>query len=363
MDKEKAAINKKALFGIGIAMLIGIVVVALSFVLSSTSAYVAKVNGQLIPLDEYKTLLAQGKKQYASRLQIDFKSETGRMMLANLQKRIIDHMVEKELIKQESGKLNIKVSKADVDKDIEEIIKNNFGGDRTKLEKALKENELTLTDLYRNLKDQKLSNDVYKKVTEKAKVNDAELQDYYKKNIESYKKQEEIQAAHILVKTEEEAKKIKERLLKGEDFASLAKQYSLDTSNKEQGGDLGFFAKGRMVKEFETAAWALKQGEISEPVKTNYGYHIIKKGETHPNKLIAFEEAKSMVKDKLLNEKQQEEYNKWLEQTKKVAKIDIKQEYLTVPSPVPTSNPTVKPSPSVPGAPAPTVSPVVGQSK
>lgn len=364
MNKEKEGLNRKALIGIVISMIIGGIVVILSFVLSSNSAYVAKVNNRVIALNDFKILLAQTKKQYATRLQIDFKSETGRMMLSNLQKQLINQLVERELIKQEAEKLNIKVAGSDIDKDLEDIVKNNFGGDRTKLEKALRENDMTLMDLRHNLKNQKLTIEVNKKVTAKAKVADDELNDYYKKNIESYKKLEEIQAFHILVKTEEQAKKLKEELLKGGDFVKFAKQYSLDTSNKDQGGDLGFFTKGRMVKEFEAAAWGLKPGEISEPVKTNYGYHIIKRGETHPDKLISFEEAKPLIKDKILKQKQQEEYRKWLENVKKVSKIEIKQEYLATPSPLPNpKQTTAKPSPFTPSSPVPANSPVVGQSK
>ena len=85
-----------------------------------------------------------------------------------------------------------------------------------------------------------------------------------------------VHCAHILVKTETEAKKILERLSKGEKFANIAKEASLCPSGK-RGGDLGTFGRGKMVKEFETAAFALKKGETSQAVKTKFGYHIIKR--------------------------------------------------------------------------------------
>ncbi|MEM2102046.1 MAG: peptidylprolyl isomerase [Candidatus Bathyarchaeia archaeon] len=87
---------------------------------------------------------------------------------------------------------------------------------------------------------------------------------------------DKVHCAHILVKTESEAKKILERLNKGEKFANIAKEVSLCPSGKK-GGDLGTFGRGQMVKEFETAAFKLNKGEISPPVKTKFGYHIIKR--------------------------------------------------------------------------------------
>jgi len=87
---------------------------------------------------------------------------------------------------------------------------------------------------------------------------------------------DKVQCAHILVKTEQEARSVLERLDKGEKFANMAKEVSLCPSAK-RGGDLGTFGRGKMVKEFENAAFALKKGEISPVVKTKFGYHIIKR--------------------------------------------------------------------------------------
>jgi parvulin-like peptidyl-prolyl isomerase len=89
---------------------------------------------------------------------------------------------------------------------------------------------------------------------------------------------DKVHCAHILVKTETEAKTVKARLDKGEKFAAIAKQVSLCSSGKK-GGDLGTFTRGKMVKEFEKAAFSLEKGQISGPVKTQFGYHIIKRVE------------------------------------------------------------------------------------
>jgi hypothetical protein len=102
---------------------------------------------------------------------------------------------------------------------------------------------------------------------------DAE-QKIYDAKVADIKPEEEIHARHILVATEAEAKEVKERLMKGEDLATVAKEKSKDPS--AEGGDLGFFGRGKMLKPFEDAAIALKDGEISDPVQTQFGWHIIK---------------------------------------------------------------------------------------
>ena len=88
---------------------------------------------------------------------------------------------------------------------------------------------------------------------------------------------DKIKCSHILVEKQSQALAVLDRLKKGEKFADLAKELSLDTGCGKRGGDLGYFGRGRMVKPFETAAFALPLGQISEPVKTEFGYHIIKR--------------------------------------------------------------------------------------
>ncbi|KAA0766297.1 peptidylprolyl isomerase PrsA [Bacillus sp. SH5-2] len=127
---------------------------------------------------------------------------------------------------------------------------------------------------------------------------------------ENYKP--EMKVSHILVKDEKTAKEVKEKVNNGEDFAALAKQYSEDTGSKEQGGEIPGFAPGQTVKEFEEAAYKLDAGQVSEPIKTTYGYHIIKA--TDKKELKPFDEVKGEIRKDLEEQRLQDTTGKWKQQ-------------------------------------------------
>jgi peptidyl-prolyl cis-trans isomerase C len=135
-------------------------------------------------------------------------------------------------------------------------------------------------------------------------VTDDAAKKIYDEKIGSVKPEQEIHARHILVATEAEAKEVAERLKKGEDFATIAKEKSKDTS--AEGGDLGFFARGQMLKPFEDAAFALEVGQISEPVQTQFGWHIIKVEEKRDQPLPTFDQVKEAIRTQLVQQKAQE---------------------------------------------------------
>ncbi|MGD0531135.1 MAG: peptidylprolyl isomerase [Methyloceanibacter sp.] len=148
-------------------------------------------------------------------------------------------------------------------------------------------------------------------------VSEEDAKKVYDEKISSVKPEEEIHARHILVSTEAEAKEIAERLKKGEDFATLAKEKSKDPS--AEGGDLGFFGRGQMLKPFEDAAFALEVGQISEPVQTQFGWHIIKVEEKRMRPLPTFDE----VKDTIISQLTQQKAKQTLTELHDAAKIDI----------------------------------------
>lgn len=126
----------------------------------------------------------------------------------------------------------------------------------------------------------------------------------YDEKIGGVKPEQEVHARHILVATEAEAKEVAERLKKGEDFATVAKEKSKDTN--AEGGDLGFFARGQMLKPFEDAAFALDVGKISDPVQTQFGWHIIKVEEKRDQPAPTFDQVKEAILSQLVQQKAQD---------------------------------------------------------
>jgi len=166
-----------------------------------------------------------------------------------------------------------------------------------------------------------------KKVETDAKVSDDDLKKFYEQNKDKFKTGEQVRASHILVKTEKEAKDILAQIKAGGKFEELAKKNSVDSS-AAQGGDLGWFGKGSMVPAFEQAALALKEGQVSDVVKSDFGYHIIKLTGKRPAGIRPFEEVKDQIKAAIMPSKQQEIFQKIKEDLKKGAKINIKEDVL-----------------------------------
>jgi peptidyl-prolyl cis-trans isomerase C len=132
-------------------------------------------------------------------------------------------------------------------------------------------------------------------------VSDADLKKAYDEKAAAAKNEEEVKARHILVEKEEDAKKISEQLKKGGDFDKIAKEKSTDKGSGERGGDLGWFTKDKMVPEFANAAFKLKKGEVSDPVKSDFGWHIIKLEDRRPVQMASFDEMKESLRSELTN--------------------------------------------------------------
>jgi parvulin-like peptidyl-prolyl isomerase len=187
------------------------------------------------------------------------------------------------------------------------------------------DNEVENDTAFQKQQDQILLRELYnKEILAKSEVSDSELKRHYEKL------KEEIHAWHILVETKAQADSIYQQLKEGADFGELAKERSIDPSAPNNAGDLGFFGWGRMVPEFQEEAFKLKDGEISRPVKTDYGWHIIKVVERREVDQPPFEEAKEMIRSKLQRDKTQRRVKEYFEELKKKVNFKLNEEALDI---------------------------------
>jgi len=294
----------------------------------SANDAVARVDGTVITKGELdravKVLLAQNQ----------IEQQLPPEVMKQAEGAALDQLISAELLYQEGSKLKIK----DLDKQVDEKIAANRAKFATQeeLEKALKEVDMTVKDMRdftrKDLVIAKLIETEY--AAKLAAPSDEEARKVYQENLDKYfRRPETVRASHILVGVEENAteaerKKAKEKaeaLLKrvkaGEDFAALAKSDSTCPS-KEEGGDLGAFPRGKMVPAFEEAAFALKVGEVSGVVETQFGYHIIKLTDRQEASTDKFEDVKPKIVQFLKQEKLQKIVAEHVEALRSKAKIE-----------------------------------------
>ncbi|SPP99712.1 putative Ppic-type ppiase domain protein [Candidatus Sulfobium mesophilum] len=223
-------------------------------------------------------------------------------------KNALNDLVEVELLYHEAKSRGMKASKDAVDKAVEENMKRL--GSEKKLKNALKKDGMTLDSYREKLGKYEMANAVVAAVVKETEYSEEELKDYYEKNKERYKKPEAMQIWHILVQvdpsaSEEEwlkkrdyALQLYQKIKDGEDFRSVAYKYS-EEAWKVKEGDLGILHRGQLEQEIEDVAFSLKEGEVSQPIRTYSGFHIVKAGERKPETQLSFEDAKNRLRDEL----------------------------------------------------------------
>lgn len=157
----------------------------------------------------------------------------------------------------------------------------------------------------------------------KLKVSDKEIREYYDKNKEYYKLPKRYKVSHIQVKEEREIKAVQERLSKGEPFEKLAKEVSIDKERAKEGGSLGYLEEGKMPPEFEKVLKRMKPGQISEPVKTPFGWHILRLEEVKEPSYIEFDTLKESIRNVLVEEKREKLMEEYIAKLKKRHKVVI----------------------------------------
>lgn len=288
---------------------------------------VASVNGEKITRQELSRQVNQLKESYEKQ-GIDFSGDNGQTMLESLEKATLDQMIDTKIMLQEAKKLG-KLTPDQVQEKVKPL-KEQFQSEE-EFKEFLAQVQLGEEDVAYILF---LQDEVTKDV---APASEEELRKYYDDNKELFSKPEQLEVRHILFfvddgtrgfparHTDDEARKMAEDIItqldQGKDFAELASEKSEDSSTKTEGG-LFTFSKGETVKEFSDAAYELKEGEYTEqPVKTNYGYHVIKLEKVIPATQDSFDQVKEQIADLMSGQAKQEKFNQFMKEAKEKAAI------------------------------------------
>jgi foldase protein PrsA len=301
-----------------VALLLSIAVVAAGCGGGSKSVpsdSVALVKSDPITKTEFNFLLA-GAKAQAAAAKATF-PKPGTSEYKTLQDKAMAYLVQEKELEQKGKDMGIEVTDSDVAKQIKQIKKQYFGGNEKAFQTQLKQQGFTLPLLEVYQRGNLLSDKLYKKVTGDVKVSDAEIKKYYDDNKAQYVGVASRDVRHILVGSKKKADDIELQLKAGGDFAALAKKYSTDTTSAVKGGELTI-QKGKTVPEFDKKAFELKTKEISAPVHTQYGWHIIQAlGPVKPAATQALKDVSSTIRQNLLQTKKTAAFQKWLDGVKK----------------------------------------------
>lgn len=321
--------NKRVLIIISAVVVLGVLAGAVLFYVGKkpSKGSIALVNGEAITKADFD------REVQSAQLQV---TASGRVMdenqIASLKKEVLERLINIVILYQESSRRGIVVEEAAVSEKMK-ALKAGFPSEE-EFKNALNKSEISEPALKEQIQkglmvDEFVSRDFFNKVT----VTDTESRSYYDSHPEAFKDPEQVRVSHILIKVTPEAdkeqkiksrhemEKIQKRVKGGEDFSSLAGQFS-ECPSKAQGGDLGFLRRGQTVKPFEEAAFSLQPGQTSDIVETIFGYHLVKVTEKKPEGTISFEAVKEKLAQYLKQQKAQEELNRFIEKIKASSKVE-----------------------------------------
>jgi parvulin-like peptidyl-prolyl isomerase len=276
---------------------------------------VAVVGDQQVSKQEFQQLMARAKKSYDQQKRPFPKA--GSAEYEQLKGQAITFLVQQAEVNEQAKKLGVDITDDKVDKEIARYKKQFYGGSDARYEKAVKQQGLTDEQAREAIRQQLVSQALFKKVTGDIKASDADIKQYYNSHKSQYVQPESRDVRHILVTKKALADSLYQQLKNGGNFAKLAKQYSKDPGSAANGGKLTV-SKGQTVPQFDKAAFSLKTGQISQPVHTQYGYHIIQaltgiKAAT----TTSLAQVRASIRQQLEQQKKNDKITKWLEDTKK----------------------------------------------
>ncbi len=273
---------------------------------------IALIEDNAVPRAEFDELMKRAETSYKSQKR-PF-PEVGTPEYQDLKTRAVAFLVQRHQMRAEAEELGVEVTEEDVDAKVEELKETAFEGDEKKFQEALEKEGLTEEEAREEIRDRLLQEKLYEKVTEEVEITDEAAQAYYDENKEQFTQPASRDVRHILVKNKAVADRVYSQLQNGGNFAALAREFSQDDSTKKLGGKLPV-TKGSTVPSFDKAAFNLEPGEVSKPVKTTFGWHVIKAdGPVKPEQATPFEDVKDSIREQLLRDEKQKRLDEWLKE-------------------------------------------------
>jgi peptidyl-prolyl cis-trans isomerase C len=293
---------------------------------AATTDIAVSVDGKILKKSELESKVKDTIKMLKDKIPADKQKE----VQENVKKQLINQFVVRTLLSNEMAKRKIEVSDQEI-KATTEKIKASIPPNK-KLDEFLKENKISHEDIVFGIKVEKFAN---LEIGKKAKPTQKEISKFYNENHDKFVIPESVHVRHILVMTKkdddekvkaqkkEKIENLRKQLLKGDDFAEVARKNSDDNSSKAAGGDLNFIKRGQTVKAFENAAFSQEKNAIGPVITTEYGYHVIQVLERKPAKTMALEEVKDRLSAYLEQQKQLKAFEAILQKLKENAKIVV----------------------------------------
>ena len=279
----------------------GDIALALTLVSIPDQETIALVNEEQVPTAVYQEELKRALASVTDSYEVDWNDPESQALLPTLQEQVLDQIIGRVLLRQLASQEEITIDPEEIEAEIVSI------QDQIQQQEGITDWESFLTDNY-------FTEDALRSL-----INDNMLMEALAELHSGPSAVEHVHASHILVETEETAQEVLDKLAEGEDFATLAAEYSTDPGSKDQGGDLGWFPSGMMVPEFEETAFSLEPGETSEAVETAFGYHIIQ----------VHEKEEREMEPALYTQLQQQQFQTWFDAQKAQASIEQLYEFQT----------------------------------
>lgn len=319
----------KWVFNITLCIWVSLIAMTVHAVEKKASAddNVALVNGVAITRAEFDKEFGLFEKQMSAQGQAIPEAR-----LLELKSRIINSLIDQELLSQECKKHDIQVEQAVIDASVSEL-RDKFNSDEDFIH-ALKEMNLTRDNLQLKIKQNMAAKKLIEtQVKNTAEIPEKESRAFYDAHPDYFQTPEQVKVSHMLIKVAADAddqtktkaremmEKIVKQIKKGGDFSEIAKEYS-ESDIKPEGGEMDYFSRGQLMKPIEDAAFALKSGEVSDIINTEHGLHVLKLTDKKPEGVMAYAEVKGKISEFLKQKNMKEKVDAYLEGLRRSAKIE-----------------------------------------